>query len=208
MKFYKKDKSNKGFTIIELLVVITIFTVITTALVIQQNKWNDRLQLNTKLYDLALYIRQAQFYSLSVRQDAASVGDTFDRSYGVHFDAATPNSFVFFSDRNKNQRYEVGENLNIYNFTNGITIDRFCGFNPGGSLERCAPDSGNVQTLDILFYRPESKAIIVLLNNGGGTSASANPPAKIYLKNSQDNKASVTIQQNGQISINENDDDD
>lgn len=208
MQSYKRNKLHLGLTLVELIVVVTIFTIITTVLVINQNRWNRKLQLNTKLYDLALYIRQAQFYSISVKEDNLSFGDTFDRSYGIHFDTDSVSSFIFFSDRNKNQKYDLGEGISTYifqnNYTNGIFIDRICGYNIAGSVERCSPDAGNIKSLDILFSRPEAKSIIVFLNNGGNSSASVNPPAKIYLRNSYGDYASVKVYQNGQVAINKN----
>ncbi len=199
--FSNKVSSNKGFTVVELLVVISIFTVITTALVIQQSNWNDKLQLNSKLYDLALLVRQAQIYSLGVRQDTLASGDNFNLGYGIHFEASNNSSYIFFSDKNQNQKYDIGEDIQTYNLTNGITIDRFCGYLGNSSTERCGPDAGNIETLDISFYRPEPKAIITLLNNGGNTSSSVNPPAIIYLKTSEGTLASVRVETNGQISI-------
>ena len=74
-----------GFTLVELIVVMSIATVIMTALIIQQSKWNDRLTVNTQAYELALMIRQAQIYSLGVREDMAG-GGGFDVGYGVYFD--------------------------------------------------------------------------------------------------------------------------
>jgi prepilin-type N-terminal cleavage/methylation domain-containing protein len=81
-----------GFTLTELIVVITIATIITTALVFQQAKWNDNLAVSTQAYDLALMIRQAQIYSLGVKEDNSATGDKFNIGYGIYF---TQNNLIF-----------------------------------------------------------------------------------------------------------------
>ncbi|MEK7117012.1 MAG: type II secretion system protein [Patescibacteria group bacterium] len=198
-----------GFTLVELIVVMSIATVIMTALIIQQSKWNDRLTVNTQAYELALMIRQAQIYSLGVREDMAG-GGGFDVGYGVYFDKdyvdvnGKINRYIFFADKNNADigKYDAGDAIiETKTFTRGVIIDEFCGTKGNGQNDdRCAPGAGNVVMLNITFFRPDPKANILFLNNGG-QSTNIIPPAKIYLKSLGGKEYSVNVEANGQISI-------
>lgn len=191
---YFKKTLQFGFTLTEFIVVITIATVLMTVLVIRQGSWNDRLSVTTQTYELALMIRQAQIYSLGVREDSGSTGDKFNIGYGVSFD--TDNlQYIFFADRNNNQKYDSGnEMLETKTFSRGVTISNVCGqqhcfFSGGGPLRKAA----------ITFFRPDVKANIALLNNGGNSVD--NPPVTITLRSVGGQTASVKVEANGQISI-------
>jgi prepilin-type N-terminal cleavage/methylation domain-containing protein len=206
--FFKNKKLNLfsikrsgGFTLTELLVVMAIATIMMTVLVIQQSEWNDRLSVNTQAYELALMIRQAQIYSLGVREDlTGSLGDKFNVSYGVYLNQSSSSQYIFYADRDGDRKYDSGEALETKTFIRGVLIDRFCGLNPGGQ-ERCSPDAGNIDTLHISFLRPNLGANIFLLNNGGNQSSSVNPPAIIYLKSPKNKLYKVRVETNGQVSI-------
>ncbi|KKQ76894.1 MAG: hypothetical protein A3F20_04295 [Candidatus Zambryskibacteria bacterium RIFCSPHIGHO2_12_FULL_39_21] len=197
---YSIFSKNKGFTLTELLVVIGIATVLMTAIIFKQNGWNDQLSVNTQAYEMVLSIRQAQIYSLGVREYTAGTGDKFNLGYGIYLDEDNLNQYVFFADKDGDQKYDIGEAVETKTFTRGVTINRFCGLNPG-LQERCSPDAGNVYTLHLSFLRPEPKANIVLLNNGGNMSASINPPAIIYLRSVGGKESRILVELSGQISI-------
>ncbi len=186
-----------GFTLIELIVVMTISTIIMTALIIQQSKWNDSLAVNTQAYELALMIRQAQIYSLGVREDTFGAGDKFDVGYGVYIDEDLPGQYIFFADKNKDLKYDSGEAQETKTFTRGVTIYKFCGV---GNPQSCS-DSGALNQINISFFRPGSGASIRFLNNGGNTVNGINPPATIYLKSLKGQEASIKLEANGQVSV-------
>lgn len=208
--------SKRGFTLTELIVVIAIATIIMTALVVQQNNWNDRLTVSTQAYELALMIRQAQIYSLGVRENVAGVGNKFNVGYGVFFgqlssDADPANDwkkrYIFFADKDGNKEYNEGVDniIETKYFNRNIVIDRFCGVKGVGQFnEVCcpgAPGTGNVSYIHISFFRPEPKANIVIKNNGKGSSNNVIPPAIIYLISPGGKQFSVTTEANGQISV-------
>ncbi len=213
--FYKKLKKacpaklqrSGGFTLLELLVVITISTIIMTTLVFQQSQWNDKLTVSTQAYELALMIRQAQIYALGVREDTAGGGDKFNIGYGIYVDendlvglGGVMDRYIFFADRNNNKIYDSSPDEKIGDpiiFTRGVVIDRFCG---ATGVNPCNNDAGPLNQLNITFFRPEPKANIQLLNNGGGNGGT-NPPATIYLKSLGGKFSSVKVETNGQISI-------
>src|SRR3989344_2801174 len=149
-----------GFTLIELLVVIGIATVLMTALIFKQNGWNDQLSVNTQAYEMVLMIRQAQIYSLGVREYSAGTGDKFNLGYGIYLDQDNLNQYVFFADKDGDQKYDVGEAVETKTFTRGVTINRFCGLNTGGNT------SASVNPPAIIYLRSsggkESRILVEL----------------------------------------------
>jgi hypothetical protein len=182
------------------MIVMVVAVIVMTTLVIQQSKWNNRLAVNVQAYELALMIRQAQIYGLGVREYASGTGDKFDVGYGVHLDSSSNLNYIFFADSDKDQKYDVGEELETKTLSRGIVVEKFCGYNGGSSNERCSPQFG-VEKLDITFYRPEPKANIQILNSGGNPPGSVNPPAIIYLVSPAGDRATVKVESNGQVAI-------
>lgn len=202
----------RGFTVIEFAVVMTIATIITTALIIQHNKWNDYLAVKTQAYELSLLIRQAQIWSLGVREDLGGSGDKFNIGYGVRTDSVSGlnNKITFFADRNGNRKLNVNQPEEVVSETKalsrGVVIEKVCGMFSG--VESCSPQN-NLNKLDITFLRPDPKAVIKFLKNqscgGNNSCVDANggysPPAKIYLLSPKGNRVVVKVEANGQISI-------
>src|SRR3989339_707098 len=192
-----------GFTLTELIVVITIATIITTALVFQQAKWNDNLAVSTQAYDLALMIRQAQIYSLGVKEDTSSSGDKFNVGYGISIrkvNDADGNSaidkFIFFADADGDKIYEVGVDHEVgpeIFLKRGVIIDDFCA-NDSGGVKKCAFDTGeSMSAIHISFLRPESTANVIV---EGSVKV---PPAIILLKSPKGKVYFVKVEKNGQI---------
>lgn len=192
--------SQKGFTLLELLVVITIATIITTALVIQHNRWNDRLVVNTQAYELALMIRQAQFYSLGVKEDkTSSNADKFNVGYGVYFDSNYNNRYIYFADRNNNKIYNLGEEVETKYLNRGVVISDVCSLgSPGWCFYQ---GGGSFRKLNIFFFRPETKAQIATLNDGDNPVNAGGSPIRIYLRSPGNNRFAVQIDDNGRVSI-------
>ena len=189
----REAKRSGGFTLVELIVVMAIAIVMITSLVIQQSSWNDSLSVSTQAYEMALMIRQAQIYSLGVKEDTAGGGDKFNIGYGIHFDT-NPARYIYFADRNGNQKYDSGEETETKTFTRGVTVEDVC-----GSSECIYTGGGPLKKAGILFFRPEAKAIISLLNNGGNSVDS--PPVTVTLKSVGGKEYKVIVQTNGQVSI-------
>lgn len=184
--------SSRGFTLIEMVVTIAIVGIISAVVMFQYSKYDSQLLLKNLAYEIALQVREAQVFGISVRGDATG----FSAGYGVHFSMSTPTQYFLFRDINNDLEYDNGELIvSRHTIGRGNRIMTLCAGNgpfPTPSSAGC--DSGSGETLDIVFRRPHPDAIV----NGGGPEE-----ATIYLTSAQAsaNIRSVSITATGQISV-------
>lgn len=101
-----KNSYKSGFTLIEMIVVVGIFGIITAITIYNYGKFNSSTLLTNLAYEVALEVRQAQVYSLGVRSSGAVVGadldhESFENRFGTYFNIAdTQKGFLTFSDKN------------------------------------------------------------------------------------------------------------
>lgn len=191
--FFKNKK--KGFTLVELMVVIAIASVMMAVVVVQQNSWNDRLITSIQAYEMALMIRQAQIYSLGVKVDeGGNSSDKFSVGYGVYINQNNLAQYTYFADRNGDKIYNAGEEIETKNLNRGVTINRVCGKNNVCFSSTSLPSA----TANISFLRPDPKANINLLNGGLPFDY---PPVAIYFLSPGGREVSVKVEANGQVSV-------
>lgn len=190
--FKSKAKKQTGFTLIELVVTVTIFAFMTALLLAKYGKFNQDVLLTNLAYDVALTIRNAQTFGLNVRVDPQTL-TAFDKAYGVHFRPG--NSFIFFVDTDGDSTYDAGEQIGspyVIRRTN-LTISKVCGF----SAASCTVNDQTM--LDVLFRRPDPNAIIRATTNG--TSYTEYPTAQITLTSSDGYTRVILIRSTGQIAV-------
>lgn len=157
----------KGFTLIELMASIAVFTVLFGIIMAHHARFGGAVRLNNLAYDMALSIRQAQIYGLSVKEFEVGTGEFHD-GYGVYFNASTPTSYVLFADRGIPANLTYDENppcgtlgsecIESFTIRGGNRIEDVCGVLSGGT-EHCF-STGQIQYLNIIFLRPEPDAIV------------------------------------------------
>ncbi len=158
----------RGFTLIELLVVTSIFVVITSIGLVGYQQFSSRTLLTSLAYDIALSVRQAQSFGLSVRGNVKA--DEFNIWYGLHLDPNDNTSYVLFADANRDKLYDNGgkpcggECVDRFVLGRGYTISDICATRTTGSTI-CTSDNVGLSYIDIMFARPNPTAII-LDNNG------------------------------------------
>lgn len=201
-----------GFTLVELLVVISIMLVLTSIFILNQNRFNSSTLLRSLSYSIALSVRQAQVYGTSIRESSAGAFDTGSaaKSYGVYFSQAdaqaSPSQYTLFADANNNGKYDNGEQVQIFKLNSGYTISKFCVTPSGGTANSvCYPSgtSGTITTMTVMFKRPNPDACFD--SSSAQTACATGATAQysggyIQLKSGNDTR-SVTVTLTGQISI-------
>lgn len=145
----------RGFSIIELLVSLSIMTVISTVVLANHTRFNSSVLLESLAYEIGLSVRQAQVFGVSVRQSATG----FSAGYGVHF--SDTSSYLFFVDTNASRAYEEGVDaiVNAYSLSQGHRILAYCGYTAAG-VARCSNSDVPITHLDIVFLRPNPDAVM------------------------------------------------
>lgn len=186
----QRPSKRRGFSLIELLAVTGILVAISSIILVNNAQFGGAITLKNLAYDMALSVREAQIYGISVRRYGAS---NFQPGYGMHFRASSPTSYILFVDADvENGRYDGGDEL-VESFTigRGHTISDLCVTLAGAETETCGMDK-----LDILFKRPEPDAQI-RYNDGDLVQQRA----RVEVLSPRGDTVDVIIESTGQISV-------
>ncbi|OHA46069.1 MAG: hypothetical protein A2541_00080 [Candidatus Taylorbacteria bacterium RIFOXYD2_FULL_36_9] len=193
---FSKRNLNKGFTLVELLVTISIFVILTGVVLWNQTKFNSSILLTNLAYDTALTIRQAQTYGINVREFNGT-GQFFP--YGVHFETGVNSkSFILFADLDNNGVYDGTPTdglVSRYNIQRGNYVRTLCRV----VRDPCSAGitSLAVNSLDIVFKRPNPDAHMKT------TKLNTDYPSVMITLSSADGESSrkVIVRDNGLIEV-------
>ncbi len=168
----KKIKLNTGMTYVELIVVLSIFSVLSSVAIFSYGDFQAKVDIKNLASDVALKAVEAQKSSLSglvpPSAQQSQVGPTWKPSYGVYFNitsgrfnlsGVTNTSFVYFVDLNQNGNFDFsscpgsGECLDKITITKGNIISNLDVFYQDST-------SASITDLAITFSRPNSGAVI------------------------------------------------
>lgn len=182
----------RGFTLVEMIVVLAIIVIITMIALLGQSSFNRSLVLTDTAYTVAFSIREAQSYGLSSRL----FGATQNAGYGVHFATGAPTSYSIFADVSPAAPGDTSnpsicpghpnitgpeakpgnciqdtpsEVMRSYSLNNGFRISGFCGTQTTGGVVRC---QGYLDALDIVYLRPNTQSVITGVRSGTRISLS------------------------------------
>jgi len=180
----------RGFTLIELLVVSLIVILITGTILFRQQGFNSSTLLRSLAYSVALSVRQAQVYGVSVRESGVNTS-AFGQGYGVVFSTTGcglqgSSRYQLFADLDGNGVFAghgTTEALPCYTVGNGRGTDykvwNFCAHAINGSDTCMLPSPPTAVTaLNIYFRRPNPDACFAI--NGGATCAAGAVPVYDY----------------------------
>ena len=184
--------SNKGFTLIELMITVGIFVFMTALVMSRYNDFYSGIIFKNMAYDIVVTIRQAQSYGISVKVDA---DNSFNKAYGVNFSSGNPGQFSLYSYSNSGSNYSLDDLEKTYSLKFGATISE-------RRVGSAAAVTSGMNVLDIIFQRPNPEAIICGTPAGGGSvvmTCNYNY-ARIILKLGEKTKE-IQVNRAGQISI-------
>lgn len=185
--------SNRGFTLVEMMVSVGIFTVMSAIVLANYPEFRSRNAIDNLVAQVATVFKEAQIYGISVREEGSS---NFNVGYGVHIDTnVSDKDILVFTDKNNNRTYDGSTTdtlLETFRLTGGEYISTLCA--PG-----CPPATGGGEydSITTTFVRPNPDAYFAL--NGTVTNF---PSVLIEISNpSGSYKRSIQIFSTGQISI-------
>lgn len=202
------SSARAGFTLIELLVVCAIMIIVTSIILANNNQYGGQVLLQNFAYDVALSVRQAQVYGISVERFGSGSGSTFAAGYGMHFDSSLPTQYNLFADLDGTGIYDTSKAEDVspspYAINRGYKISDLCYTPSGSGSETCYSSGGGTpKTIDILFERPEPDAYIAI--NGaqcyGAVAPQCESSARIVLQSPRGDTMSVSVEANGQIAV-------
>lgn len=104
--YNSKPRLKKGFTLIELMVTLAIFTVISAITLANYPDFNTKIQRDILVQNIALSIREAQVYGTSIRStsDVTPLGEATPGAYGIYVGDA--GHYYLFVDTNGDNMFD------------------------------------------------------------------------------------------------------
>lgn len=208
----KKVVRKKGFSVIELVVVISIFGIMTSISMFNYNGQKRSLEATDLAQDLALTIRQAQVYGISASGKNIGGAEGFDpdstfggeNAFDITQDKSIRGVAIFLGD-NKVILFEDNNRDYSYNKDIDRIIDeRRITYVNTSFLSFVLKDSSEVEKdagrVDIVFERPYPDAIISYSTDINGISAKRYGSVTINI-GSEEYKKSVSVNSIGNIIV-------
>jgi type II secretory pathway pseudopilin PulG len=185
----KQSHQSLGFTVIELMVTITIVVLVTGIVLVQYSSFNSSVLLTSQAYLTAFDLRETQSLAVSVRGQ----GQSFREEYGLYFNLGQNNQYILFQDNGttKPAVYDPGEEIAAPNIVDPRFIIADICVTAGGA-QTCG-----IQDLSITFKRPDFDAVF-----GRSTGVTNITQAEIlFTPQNGSGSRTVLITQAGQISV-------
>jgi len=193
-KFFKKTKRSlqAGFSLLEMIMVLTVFGLITSIVTYNYGAFNNQITLTNLAYEIAMQIREAQVFSMGVR----GANNAFDSRYGVYFKAGT-GSFISFVDSDGDGLCKSGaefcdacttptECQKIISLPRNMMVEKF---------EKVGDNSPVTGPVFITFKRPDPEAII---RNSGSLITSG---VSVIVRSPDNQYKKIVVRENGYISV-------
>lgn len=194
LEYRKTQKA--GFSLLEVLVTVSIIALITVLVVVRYSSFNSAVLLKNQAFELALDIREAQVAAVSVR----GTGIEFREDHGLMFSLTTPAAYIFFIDDDTDAQvvYDtnpVDERVGVSRtLAANYVITDIC-INTNTTNPPC-----NIDEMHISFARPDFDAVLVAVE--GGTPSN---PSDVKISVAHQNDITVTrtvhITAAGQITV-------
>lgn len=163
LKKLKLNKLNKGMTYVELIVVLSIFAMISSVVMFNYGDFQSKVDMKNLASDVALEVLGAQRASLSgVMPTGKIVSSGWKPSFGVHFsilEKGEEKNFKYFVDLDNNSEYDglacdgKAECLKMIELARSNFISNIEFFYKGSDI------STRVTDVTVTFLRPSSGAV-------------------------------------------------
>ncbi len=189
--------ASEGFTLIEMIVVIAIFGIVTIVVLANLPVFSDRTSLDLVAQEVAIHVRGAQVFGGGGRVGSGKGRPT----YGIHF-VATNNTFSLFRDNNDSLTYDEQTGCKAANFLNSACeLEQSYTISSGFVIPSIfyKDESGwqGTDSLDTLFTRPKLEPLIAV---GGGETGAELVQIIIQSRRRGECRA-VNLYNNGQIAV-------
>ncbi|MAZ41115.1 hypothetical protein CL654_03280 [bacterium] len=119
----KKTFYKKGFSLVELVIVMGIFVVMAGLVLFNFSSFQSTRSLDATAQELATVVREAQIYGISVSNIP---GSEIFPAYGLHVDyIAAPRDVVLFADLDGDRVYDPGDGEEVSTFRIETPIDLY-----------------------------------------------------------------------------------
>lgn len=201
-----------GFSLVELIVATTIFLMLSLTFLFNYGNFDRRVTVDILAHQIASWVHDAQVTAMSVKRTRNVAGQY--PGYGIHFDLATPNKFIYFADTNKDHIYNppgggvlcgdaTSECEQQVTLLQGNVVSSLCGNMPQGAQSAtCAsatpgnPPLYTTNTLDIVFARPNPFDANIL-----GNSVTSYSQVEITVASPKGYKHTIIIWTTGQVTV-------
>ena len=194
----------RGFTLIELVVVIGIIAMISTMALANFPSFRGRLSLDREAGKMALALRKAQQYSSGVRRfegaisgsDITACGGSYAAqypAYSVTVSTAAPIAYTIFADPDCDNISDTHADdlIEITQLENGVRILDIC-----TNVDSPTPTCG-LSKLDIWYVRPNPTPFLTIDNVPNSDEQSA----KMIVGLEDGSRKSIVVRKTGQISV-------
>ena len=210
----RNTSKNLGFTVIEMIVVISIFSILAGAVLFNYKDFNNATDFSSAAQDIALVVRKAQTESIAgkyptIGQTQNPVDASWKPSYGVYFE--NNNKMIYYFDRNNDGKYtsygnncleQNSECLEEITLGKNRTFPKLCSYvDTTGAGQDCT-----LSNLSVTFKRPFPDAVVrhtYNANDIGSVPIIPTGPATVVIGDPAVNPGvyGVTVSTLGQISV-------
>lgn len=131
MKLKKIKLNRSGFTLVEMLVSISIVSLMSGLFIANYKYSNYQAALTSTIQKTTSDLRLTQSYSLGAQEFGGSIPGG---GWGVRFNTGTPTGYIIYADLNGNHAYDSGELLKNVDFPANVRLDST---NKGAVLNIC-----------------------------------------------------------------------